>query len=90
MSIAGRMTPRPVHPRTPQNQAGAGSPGLPCSAAPAPSPSTPKLLHEAQPRHCTPGSYHSEAGAGPATSPFRTGAEEDAHPLLFPLSPEAR
>lgn len=62
-------------------------PGLPRSTAPAPSP---QPLHEAQPRPCSPGSYHSEAGAGPATSPFRAGAEEDARPLRFPLSPAAR
>lgn len=81
---------RPVHPRARENHASAGAP-TPHSVRSIPAaPREPPPLREAQPRPGSPGSYHSEAGAGPATSPFRAGAEEDARPLRFPLAPAVR
>lgn len=90
MCIAGRMTPSLCTLGSPENHASARAPA-PHSARTIPAaPHEPRPRRETQPRPGSPGSYHSEAGAGPATSPFRAGAEEDAGPLCFPLAPAVR
>lgn len=68
------MAPGPVHPPRPGKiklVTGFPSRGPGIAAQPSSPCADPQPLHKAQPRPRSPGSYHSEAGETPATSPFR-------------------
>lgn len=87
-TCSGHMAPGPISPSEPQESQVSDRAPRPGTAT---QPSTPctgsQPLHKAQLRPQSPGSYHSEAGGAPATSPFRAQGGRGVHGRLAFLFP---
>ena len=84
----GHMAPGPMSPSESRESQVSDRVPRPGTAAQPSNPSTgPQPLHKAHSRPQSPGSYHSEAGEAPATSPFRAPGGRGVHGRLAFLSP---
>lgn len=84
----GYRAPGPISPSEPRESQVSDRVPRPGTATQPSNPTTgSQPLHKPQSRPQSPGSYHSEAGEAPATSPFRAQGGRGVHGRLAFLSP---